>query len=111
MGGGIRVSTQNVSNAAWPLRPAPALPDGFPCRLVVLVTGSDEGYRDAGVDQELRAITAGRHRGASVLSSSLIGGVVGRDDEEAVLVRQVVVRQGLHVQPGAVRSDFNFTGH
>jgi hypothetical protein len=47
---------------------ATAIPDGFPCRLVVLVTGSDEGYGDAGVDQELRAITAGRHRGAFVLT-------------------------------------------
>jgi hypothetical protein len=34
---------------------------------------------------------------------------VGRDDEEAVLVCQVVVRQWLYVQPGAVRSHFHFT--
>lgn len=44
---------------------ATATPDSFPCRLVILVARSHEGYRDAGVDQELRTIIAGRHRGAS----------------------------------------------
>src|SRR5215471_368590 len=109
-GGGIRVNTEKVSNAAWPLSPQLRLPMAF---LVAWWCSWPAATRATATLVSISSCGWSSLVGIAQRPDEVIadGDVGGRDDEQAVFIFQVVARERFYVQPGSVRGYLNLARH